>query len=155
MKHIIFLLLTIYSQQLISQKWYLPDKKEIISYSVLALSGASFGLNQRIDHHNFSQGNQFWDINLSWKNKYRNYDGGDLRERFFGAKTFLVWATDGYHLTSTVEKLSLGLGASINVLNLKEDLQKYKKNDRWKVIAFKKVLLPLVIRGISFELIYK
>ena len=76
-----------------------------------------------------------------------------MRERFFGAKTFLVWATDGYHLTSTVEKLSLGLGASINVLNL--DLQKYNKKDRWKVIAFKKVLLPLVIRGISFELIYK
>jgi hypothetical protein len=135
-------------------KWYLPNKEEWISYGLTSLSGISFGFNQAIDHHHYGQGKKFIDIDISWKNKYKNWDAGDKREKYFGSKTFLVWTTDAYHLTSVLEKSFLGAGATVNTLNLKRDLELYRKKDRWKVIVFKKVLLPIVFRSLAFELTY-
>lgn len=40
---------------------------------------------------------QFWNPELSWKNKYRNRDPGQ-GEKFRHSTTLLVWLTDGYHL---------------------------------------------------------
>ena len=40
---------------------------------------------------------QYWDPRISWKNKYKDWDNGDQRPAFTGAKTYLVWLTDGWH----------------------------------------------------------
>lgn len=44
---------------------------------------------------------QFWDPDLSWKNKYAKAEGNEIwitKQRFFGSETFLVWLTDGWHM---------------------------------------------------------
>ena len=40
---------------------------------------------------------QFFEVRVSWENKYRNKNPEDGRA-FFGSTTFLVWLTDGWHL---------------------------------------------------------
>ena len=46
---------------------------------------------------NYPKLRQFFDVRLSWKNKYKNGDPEQGR-KFFGSTTFLVWLTDGWHL---------------------------------------------------------
>lgn len=42
-------------------------------------------------------GIQYWKPSISWKNKYKDWDGGDKRPKFLFAKTALVFLTDGWH----------------------------------------------------------
>jgi len=50
---------------------------------------------------------QFWNPEYSWKNKYMDYDNGDMRPKYFGSKTFLIWTTDGRNLSATMQKVFL------------------------------------------------
>ncbi len=78
-------------------------------YACQFLSGSADGVNQALVHHYLGMGNRFWDFQTSWKNKYKNYDEGDLRPAFFGATSFAVSLTDGYHLTRMADRaFSLG-----------------------------------------------
>lgn len=137
-----------------AQKWWKPTKRELFGYTALSLSGVSYGFNQAIEHHYYGWGHSFVDITVSYKRKYRNYDAGDLREAYFGSKTFLAFTTDAFHLTNTLDKGFLTTGIVLTTWDFKSDLKKYPKKDRWKVIAFKKILLPLVIQHLSFELTF-
>ncbi len=137
-----------------AQKWWKPTKRELFGYTALTLSGVSYGFNQAIEHHNYGYGNSFVDITVSYKNKYRNYDAGDLREAYFGSKTFLAFTTDAFHLTNTLDKGFLTTGVILTTWDFKSDLKKYPKKDRWKVIVFKKILIPLVLQHLSFELTF-
>lgn len=125
-----------------------------MSYGAFALSGVSYGFNQAIEHHGYGQGNNFIDISRSFKRKYKNFDGGDFSEAYWGSKTFLVFTTDAFHLTNTLDKAFLTTGIVLNVWDMKTELRKYNKRDRWKVIVFKKILLPLIIQDLSFELTF-
>jgi len=83
--------------------------KDIFIYTCQFLSGSADGVNQAFVHHYLGFGNRFWDFQASWKNKYKDYDKGDLRPAFPGATTFAVSFTDGYHLTRMVDRaFSLG-----------------------------------------------
>jgi hypothetical protein len=55
---------------------------------------------------------QFWDNNISWRNKYKN---GDPQQgpAFFGSTTFLAPVTDGYHLMRATSRYSAVVGISI------------------------------------------
>lgn len=44
----------------------------------------------------------WWDARTSWKRKYRDYDAGDLRPRFWGSTGPLVLLTDFWHLADAV-----------------------------------------------------
>lgn len=134
-----------------AQQWWKPTRKECYSYAAFGLSGSSYGFNQAIEHHSYGLGNNFVDISRSFKRKYKNFDGGDFREAYFGSTTFLAWTTDAFHLTNTLDKAFLTTGIVSNTWNLKSDLIKYRKKDRWKVIVFKKILLPLIVQDLSFE----
>ena len=46
---------------------------------------------------------QYWDAQISWKNKYENWPI-DRSERFPLSTSALVWATDGWHLMNTLER---------------------------------------------------
>ncbi len=84
-------------------------KKDIFIYACQFLSGSADGINQALVHHYLGMGNRFWDFQTSWRNKYKNYDKGDLRPAFVGATTFAVSLTDGYHLTRMADRaFSLG-----------------------------------------------
>jgi hypothetical protein len=78
--------------------------KDIFIYTCQFLSGSADGVNQALVHHYLGFGNRFWDFQTSWKNKYKDYDKGDLRPAFPGATTFAVSLTDGYHLTRMVDR---------------------------------------------------
>lgn len=52
---------------------------------------------------------QFWNPTISWKNKYKDYDGGDRRAKFPFAKTVLVFFTDGWHLLKEIMLSSLAM----------------------------------------------
>ncbi len=79
-------------------------KKDIAMYACQFLAGSTDGVNQAVVHHYLGMGNKFWDFQTSWKNKYRNYDKGDLRPAFFGAKSVTVCLTDGFHLTRAIDR---------------------------------------------------
>ena len=110
--------------------------------------------NQAIEHHSYGIGKPYVDITKSFKRKYKNYDNGDLSEAYFGSKTFLVWTTDAFHLTNTIDKAFLATGVVLNTWDLKSELKQYKKKDRWKVVVFKKILLPLIIQHLAFEMTF-
>jgi hypothetical protein len=148
----LFALLLLFTTQ--AQQWWKPTKREFFGYGAFALSGVSYGFNQAIEHHSYGLGNDFTDISRSFKRKYKNFDAGDFREAYIGSKTFLAWTTDAFHLTNTIDKGFLTTGIVLNTWDIKSDLQKYNKRDRWKVIVFKKILLPLIIQDLSFELTF-
>lgn len=56
---------------------------------------------------------QFWNPALSWKNKYEDYDKGELGEKFFGSKSVLVFLTDGWHLLKVGMLSSLSIAIAI------------------------------------------
>ena len=60
----------------------------------------SFRYNVSI-FNNYPKWKQYLDPSVSWKNKYKN---GDPTQgpRFFGSETFLVFLTDGWHLSKTL-----------------------------------------------------
>lgn len=137
-----------------AQLWWKPTKKEALSYGAFTISGVAYGFNQAIEHHSYGIGNPYVDITKSYKRKYKNYDTGDFTEAYIGSKTFLAWTTDAFHLTNTIDKGFLTTGIVLNTWDLKTDLKKYNKKDRWKAIVFKKILLPLIIQHLSFELTF-
>lgn len=157
MKKIIPLFLILISISLFSQdtinKWYCFKKSDIVSYSLSTISGICFGFNQAIVHHEYGKGKQFIDYNISWKNKYKNYDKGNLSAKYFGSKTFLVWTTDLYHLTATGDKLFLVSSVFTSTYDLNLEINKIKKKNR-KYFFIKKFLIPVLIKGLVFQYVF-
>lgn len=79
-------------------------KKDIGMYACQFIAGSADGVNQALVHHYLGMGNSFWDFQTSRKNKYRNYNKGDLRPAFFGSKSITVCFTDGFHLTRAIDR---------------------------------------------------
>lgn len=89
-------------------KWYKITKNDVVGIIIpQSISGSADGLNQSNAHHKFGEGNPFWDYKTSWKNKYKDFDGGDKSAAFPGSKTWLVFLTDGYHLTRTIDRVAM------------------------------------------------
>lgn len=84
------------------------------------VAGFADGTNQAIQVHGLGAGDKFWDYNTSWKNKYNNYDAGDMSARFPFSKSALVWTTDGYHLTRFVYHNAMMATVIIAVTDLKD-----------------------------------
>ena len=133
-----------------AQKWYSITKNDAAIIVLGAVSGTADGVNQNLAHWRWGKGKQFWDVKTSWKNKYKDWDGGNTDAAFFGSKTVFVAFTDGYHLTRMIDRgamlLSIGISAG--------ELAKYNKKDKWKVIL-KKILLSSISNRIAFNLTYK
>jgi hypothetical protein len=132
------------------QKWYSITGNDVAVIACQAAAGAADAQHEMIVNHKLGKGNSFWDATISWKNKYKNWDAGNTRAAYPGAKTWLVGFTDGYHLTRTLDRsftlASIGLAAG--------ELNTYQPKDRWKVVA-KKVLLSAIANRITFNLMYK
>lgn len=103
------------------------------------VSGFSSGLHEAIQSRHWGNGKQFWDTQLSWKNKYK----ADGSERFPGSTTIFVAATDGYHLTNFIYN-------SCNVATLAVSIH---GNNTWKDVI-KKVAISVVTNRVAFYLSY-
>jgi hypothetical protein len=90
-------------------------KKRINNYAItgtmVLLAGASDGVNQALmyQYGGFKKifphaTDQFWKPSKSGANKYKNGDPNQ-GARFPGSKTWLVFLTDGYHLTRFADHL--------------------------------------------------
>ena len=91
-----------YWQHLWSNKW---------SFSLSIVSGYADGtadvLRDKYSSSVFKNANeQFWNPSVSWVNKYKDWPT-DTRAAFPGSKTWLVWMTDGWHLSKTIHLKSI------------------------------------------------
>jgi len=93
------------------------NKKSIFTLIIILLlvfvAGASKGLSDTLQFHYsqsiFSAGkyNQnYFNPDLSWKNKYQDYDHGDRSEAFPLSTTALVALTDAWHLSQMFQTLA-------------------------------------------------
>lgn len=88
-------------------------KKDIPSLAAIFVAGMADGLNQTLEFHYgtfkhvFPKANdEYWNPQISWTNKYKNNNSAD-GPKYFGSTSFLVWTTDGYHMTRFVEDAGL------------------------------------------------
>ena len=96
----------------------------ILPASLAFVSGASWGIHETCvnwpDRIPPSWNEYFWDNRVSWENKWKRSEDGQLIQplipRFFGANTFLVATTDAKHLFASVHRWGmLGTGISIGI----------------------------------------
>jgi len=134
----------------LAQKWYSITNNDIAIITLGLVSGAADGVNQNLTHWRWGKGKSFWDVRTSWKNKYKDFDGGDKSARYWGSKTIFVAFTDGFHLTRMIDRSAMVFSVGISA----GELTKYKKKDCWKIIA-KKAILSGISNKIAFNIIYK
>jgi hypothetical protein len=115
---------------------------------MMFVAGAADGVSQDLlfHYHEFERstgltGAQYWDPDLSWRNKYK--DGDPAKgAKFFGSTTFLVGLTDGYHA-------SRSLRDSMVILSLINS-----KKSKSKKESVKKAVLYTASYGAGFTLMY-
>lgn len=123
-------------------------KGEISTCLMMFVAGAADGVSQDLlfHYHEFERstgltGAQYWDPDLSWRNKYK--DGDPAKgAKFFGSTTFLVGLTDGYHA-------SRSLRDSMVILSLINS-----KKSKSKKESVKKAVLYTASYGAGFTLVY-
>lgn len=107
-------------------KYQFKPKEHIAPTVMVLLAGAADGLNQTISYnwkgfkHAFPHANtHYWWPTTSFLNKYK----GGKKENgpaYFGSTSFLVWTTDGYHMTRFVEHLFLAGALSVKITQSKK-----------------------------------
>ena len=123
-------------------------RKEIIPITTMFLAGAVNGVNQDLLFHynefesTFPNANpQFWDPNISWRNKYLN--GDPLQgEKFLGSSTIFAGFTDGYHSTILARNLFITTSICLS-----------PQTRGWKPFLTKTFIYSLSY-GLGFELVY-
>ena len=75
-------------------------------FLLFILAGAANGIMDTLQFHygatGFSPTDQFWNPDISWKNKYADWDGEDKSPAFFLSTTVFSFLTDGWHLAQTI-----------------------------------------------------
>lgn len=124
----------------------------IIAIALIFLSGAANGLHETLVWHYPafkaklpSANDQYWNPQISWKNKYANYPE-NVKPRFFGSTTFLVFITDAKHLFSELHRWFLFFGSSILATVF------FIKGGKWWFV--KLTILWYVVQSIGFHLVY-
>lgn len=144
------LLLLVFDCNAQDKKWYTITNNDLLIIGTGIVAGTADGLHELINTEQFMKGDQFWDKTISWKNKYKDFDGGDKSARFIGSKTVFVFLTDGYHLTRTIDRTfmyaSVGIAAG--------ELNQYPKDKRIFVIL-KKIALSYISNRIAFNLTFQ
>ena len=123
-------------------------RKEIVPIATMFLAGAANGINQDLLFHyhefesTFPNANaQFWNPDLSWRNKYLN--GDPLQgERFPGSSTIFAGFTDGYHSTILARNLFITTSICLS-----------PQTRGWKPFLTKTLIYSLSY-GLGFELVY-
>ena len=95
-------------------------KKDIAPLLLTFSAGVFEGTAEALKFHypavdsKLSLNDNFWNPSISWRNKYKNND--PLQgNAFIGSTTFLVWTTDGYHLTRMMRNICIMTCISIKI----------------------------------------
>lgn len=125
-------------------KAQLFTKNDLLVAGLQFIAGSADGVNQALTHHHWQQGkSKFWDADISWKNKYKDFDKGDMRPAFFGSKSILVAFTDGYHLTRFVDRTATLATIAVSTTELKN----------WKIVL-KKIIISAISNRAAFYITY-
>jgi len=123
-------------------------KKEVLPVASMFLAGAFNGVNQDLLFHYHEFQNtfpnadpQFWDPEVSWRNKYENGDPAQ-GEAFLGSNTVFAAFTDGYHATVAARNIMITTSICLS-----------PKTKGWKPFV-KRTLLYSLSYGLGFELVY-
>jgi len=124
----------------------------IIAACLLLVAGAAKSavdiMSHQPDNNIFMNWGPFFDNRSSWKFKYKNYDAGDLRARFFGSKTWAAMFTDFWHLCDFIYlKAYLGAGLAAGAALA-------QRAAPWWAYALVIVAAGIEMGGI-FELLYR
>lgn len=86
---------------------YCQTGAKVAKYTLPLIAGMADGLKERISYHYYTipdtWNQQFWNPQLSWRNKWKNGDPNQ-GEAFPLSSTTLVFLTDGYHLLRTANR---------------------------------------------------
>jgi hypothetical protein len=111
----IVLLLVFHTCILRAQRGYFMHAlRNLPSMGAAAVSGAANGAGDVMQFWYSSSvfpqsgaGAQFWNPDLSWRNKWRLDESGEvarpLQERFWGSSRWFVATTDGWHMTKSIQ----------------------------------------------------
>lgn len=119
----------------------------------VALAGASNGVMDTLQFH-YTQSvfaetthQEYWNPQISWKNKYKDYDNGNREAAFPLSKTALVFATDGWHMFQflMLSFFTLAIVAGLTMQGLLEV--------KWWIILIDFIVLKLVFSS-GFHLMY-
>ena len=130
-------------------------KQNVPGIALFTVAGASNAITEvlRHDYASFKRtfptaNDNFWNPNLSWKNKYKN---GDPKqgEAFFGSTTAFVGATDGYHLTRTINNICIVAAIAIKIGEKKRKWYEYAIDAGTYAVAYS------IGFNVTYELIRK
>lgn len=123
----------------------------ILTGSLMLLSGAADGFNQALQFRYdgfkraFPKSNdQFWDPGLSGANKYKNGDP-EKGAKFPGSRTWLVFVTDGYHLTRFVNHLFMTGAIGVKIAG-------YEKKKWYKYVL--EAVGHWLVHRVGFSMVY-
>lgn len=74
-------------------------------------SGAFEGVMDHLQFH-YDKPDQFWNPDISWKNKYK---GGDPANGKTFAGKYMVWTTDGWHMMKFGRNLTMFAGFTLKL----------------------------------------
>ena len=108
------LTLVLFPALLTAQRYEL--RRAILPASLAFASGAAWGTNQVLEHHNErffrvfpGASRRFWGPD-SWKNKYNGFSPEN------GRNNVPIWFTDGKHLTATINQVfAFGSGVTVAI----------------------------------------
>ncbi len=138
-------------------KIYQLSKRETIPFfsglALSAISGVADAYHHMLTNH-YSEfkrrhpgaNDDYWDRRISWTKKYRNYPD-DTRAAYFGSKTFLVWTTDGWHLTDMLARSSFTMGLTLNL-----SFAEWERRPLWHGFVY--AFAHSLVRNVVFEIVH-
>jgi hypothetical protein len=133
-------------------------KQYILPGTAMFLSGMLDGTIESINYH-YENGfkrevqgadDQFWNPELSWKNKYKNGDPTQ-GSKFYGSTSALVFTTDAYHALRASKNILNTFTIVYSINGTCAEKTSFKK--KWKKIAMDAVVLT-AMRTIGFYTTY-
>ncbi len=138
-------------------KIYQLSKRETIPFfsglALSAISGAADAYHHMLTNH-YSEfkrrhpgaNDEYWDRRISWTKKYRDYPD-DTRAAYFGSKTFLVWTTDGWHLTDMLARSTFTMGLTLNL-----SFAEWDQRPVWHGFVY--AVSHSLVRNVVFEIVH-
>jgi len=80
-------------------------KVQPLPVGLMFISGAGKGTADYLQFH-YEGKSQFWQPDISWKNKWKNGDPAQ-GEKFPGSSTLFVCTTDGWHMCNMIHKTAI------------------------------------------------
>lgn len=133
-------------------------KQYILPGTAMFLSGMLDGTIESINYH-YESGfktkfqdadDQFWNPELSWRNKYKNGDPAQ-GPKFYGSTSALVFTTDAYHALRTSKNVLNTFTIVYSINGTCAEKKPFKK--KWKKIAIDAIVLT-ALRTAGFYTTY-